>query len=246
MTGPSAFSRQPAPLPVRPATERVEPQTTSAALEQPRRIEQRANERIRLLLRAGKLRTPAGEFLCILRDVSDRGVKVRMFHPVPADHGLELELGSGEHFRIGLVWQRGDYAGFRFIDGPIAVQRLIEDASQLPRRHLRLRLGRPVTVLLECAGLMLPAQLSDLSQHGAAVVLERRLAIGQPVRIEAPLLPGLHARICWRRGRLHGVVFQAGFRLEALAELAAQLQLGPALPEAALTDAKSTPALTTD
>ena len=81
-------------------------------------------------------------------------------------------------------------------------------------------------LLLRSEGLTLPAQLSDISQHGAAVELDQRLAIGQQLRLDAVKLPALHARVLWRRGMLHGLVFQEGFRLDALAELARQIQLG--------------------
>ena len=209
------------------------------------RPDQREAQRFTLLLRAGKLRTAAGEFLCVLRDVSDRGVKVRLFNQIPTDELCELELSGGETFRVVRVWQKHDHAGFRFADGPIAVDRLIEEAGSLPKRSIRLRLYRPLPILLAVDGLTVPAQLRDISQHGAALALDRRLAIGCQVRIEGLHLPVLHARVRWRRAGLHGLVFQEGFRLDALAQLAVRIQ--PALEDAAgqSNRAKSRPALTT-
>jgi hypothetical protein len=55
--------------------------------------------------------------------------------------------------------------------------------------------------------------------------VEPGFALGQLVRIEAEGLPVLHARVRWRRGRNHGLVFHQGFSLGQLAELAARLQL---------------------
>ena len=187
--------------------------------------EQRQAQRFTLLLRVGKLRTPDGEFLCVLRDVSDRGIKVRLFHPIPKDQVGELELGGGECFRVTRIWLKCNHAGFRFADGPIAVDRLIADADPFPKRHIRLRLHRPVSILLLFDGLTLPALLTDISQHGAALALDQRLAIGCQVRIEALHMPALYARVRWRRGGLHGLVFQEGLRLDALAELAVRIQL---------------------
>ena len=208
--------------------------------------EQRGTERFRLLLRVGKLRTPNGEFLCVLRDVSDHGMKVQVFHKVPKDELCELELGGGDSFRLIRIWQKNDQAGFRFVDGPIAVDRLIAEVGPFPKRHIRLRLHHPVPLLLIADGLTLPAQLCDISQHGAALTLDQRLAIGRQVRIEALDFPALHARVRWRRNGLHGLVFQQGFRLDALAELAARLQLGQdTFCETAQTRKKSA-ALTTD
>ena len=209
--------------------------------------DQRSGQRFTLLLRVAKLVTGQGEFLCVLRDVSDRGIKAKLFHDLTVTELCLLDLGGGERHRLDLVWQRDGHAGFRFADGPIAIGQLIEEAGPFPKRHMRLALIRPVPVLLNTEGLSLPAQLVDISQHGAAVELDQRLALGRQLRIAAPPLPALHARVRWRRGGQHGLVFQEGFRLDALAQLAGQLQL-PGDP-AALDDQqvpKISPALTTD
>ena len=169
--------------------------------------DQRAAQRFTLLLRVGKLVTDHGEFLCVLRDVSDRGLKARLFHELTVGETCVLELAGGERHRLERIWQRESYAGFRFADGPVAVSQLIEEAGPFPKRHVRLQLIRPIPVLLNAEGLSLPAQLTDISQHGAAVKLDQRLALGRQLRIEALLLPALHARVRWRRGGLHGVVF---------------------------------------
>ena len=187
--------------------------------------DQRGAERFRLLLRVAKLRTTTGEFLCVLRDISDLGLKVRIFHDIPRDALCELELGGGEIFQVQRVWQHGGHAGFKFADTPVEADRLIDEAGPFPKRHIRLRFKRPVPVMLMTDGLAMPADLCDISQHGAALSFERRLAIGQQVRIDTPHLPELTARVRWRRGRLHGIVFQEGFRLDALAEVAARMQL---------------------
>ena len=207
---------------VAPPADAAEGSTAAIA---PTAANQRGTERFRLLLRVAKLRTANGEFLCVLRDISDQGLKVRIFHEIPMDELCELELGGGAVFRVRRVWQHSGHAGFRFTDSPILIDRLIEDAGPFPKRHIRLRLNRPVPILLFADGLTNPAQLYDISQHGAALMLERRLAIGQLVRIEAAHLPLLDARVRWRRGKLHGLVFQEGFRLDALAELAGRIQL---------------------
>lgn len=208
--------------------------------------EQRAAKRIRLLLRVGKLRTSLGEFLCVLRDVSEKGLKIQVFHKVPEDEDCELELGGGEVYRLHRIWQRSDHAGFKFADGPIAVEQLIAEAGPFPKRHIRLRLRHPVPLMLVLDGVTLPAQLCDISQHGAAIALDQRLAIGCQVRIEALHLPALHARVRWRRGGLHGLVFQQGFRFDALAELAARMQLPPPARPALAKTGELSPALTSD
>lgn len=188
----------------------------------------RAAERFTLLLRAAKLVSPLGEFLCILRDVSATGAKARLFHVLPATERLTLELGSGERYRVEAVWQRDDHAGLRFLDGPADIQALVDESSAFPKRQIRLRLDLPVQLALR-GGLHRVGQLGDLSQQGALVRIEPGLALGQPVELTAPGFPLRHARVRWRRRGAHGLVFQEAFRLDELARLAARLQLGEQL-----------------
>lgn len=187
--------------------------------------EQRSGQRYTVLLRAGKLVTTAGEFLCLVRDVSDRGLKVRLFHPLEIGEQCQVELSGGERLALECVWQHGSQAGFKFAEGPLDVHGLINETGPFPKRHLRLKLGRPVPLLLAADGLSEAGLLCDISQHGGAISLERRLPLHAQVRIDAPDLPQLHARVRWRRSGMHGLVFQQGFRLDELAKLAWQLQM---------------------
>lgn len=188
-----------------------------------KRREQRAAARFTLILRAGKLSCEAGQFLCVLRDASASGVKAQLFHPLPDCPAYELELASGERYRLERVWQRGAQAGFRFAEGPIDIHALLTETGPYPKRTIRLQMALPV--LLESDAVTYPARLCDLSQHGALVQLDTRIPLGQPVRLECPGLPVLHGRVRWRREQAHGLVFQESFRLDDLARRVAALQL---------------------
>lgn len=197
--------------------------------------DKRSAERFTLVLRVGKLVCAAGEFLCVLRDVSTDGFKARLFHPLPAAPEYHLELGGGECFRIEPAWEAEHEVGFRFLDGPVDVHGLLAETGPFPKRHIRLRLKNPLPVRIQGDGLERVALLSDISQHGVLAEIEPRLALGQRVLVDVPGVPPLHARVRWRRGKACGLVFQEGFRVDALALLAARLQLGTGkAPPAAL------------
>lgn len=186
---------------------------------------QRAANRVALLLRAGKLVSEQGEFLCILRDASTGGLKARLFHDLPPAQRFAVELANGQQVPIELVWQRDGHAGFRFIEGPIDVRGLIDESLDFPKRDIRLRVNAPVTVRIgedQHTGLM-----HDLSQNGAQIEIEPSLAIGQQVSLSVEGLPALVARVRWRRGLAHGMIFQRGFRLDELAALIGQLRQEP-------------------
>lgn len=197
--------------------------------------DQRSDNRVSLLLRAGKLIAEQGEFLCIVRDVSAGGIKVRLLHDLPRVNRLELELANGESYPLELVWQNEGHAGFRFLDRPIDLVTVVDEPSRFPKRGIRLRLEMPVEIRLgeelHCA------KLCDLSQHGAQIEIEPGLAIGQRVSLRAEGFAELESRVRWRRRGAHGLVFQRSFRLDELALLTAQLRASPATPTSSVANA---------
>jgi hypothetical protein len=184
--------------------------------------ELRAAPRISLMLRAAKLICPTGEFLCILRDVSATGLKAKLFHPMALHEPVELELSNGVRYPLEPVWERDGHVGFRFGADGINLAVLVDEADRFPKRQLRLKLDLPVT--LTAQGKAMPARLRDLSQQGALIELGEHLALRQLVCIDTTDFPARHARVRWRRGAAHGLVFHEGFRLDELARLMERLQ----------------------
>jgi PilZ domain len=189
--------------------------------------DRRSGQRYTLILRAGKLICAAGEFLCVLRDVSDKGLKARLFHPLPPSPSYEIELYEGARLGVEPVWSRGFNAGFRFAEGPVDVHGLLAEAGPFPKRHIRLVLAADLFVQLAGEDGVRFGRVLDVSQHGAQLEVEGGLKIGQQLGLDAEHFPPLQVRVRWRRGSSYGVVFQQGFRLDELAELVARLQLGP-------------------
>ena len=181
----------------------------------------RAAPRFTLLIRSAKLLCDRGEYLCIIRDVSATGVRLRTFHPLPAVKTFTLELSSGERFDLERVWEGGDHAGFRFA-GSIDVKDFIIEASPYPKRALRLRIEFPAQ--LEVDGQSAEAMVRDLSREGARIETALPLAIRQKVRISAKGFPALEGNVAWRSAGAYGLVFQQVFTFDELARLAARLQ----------------------
>lgn len=183
--------------------------------------EERVAPRFTLLIRAAKLVAPQGEFIVVIRDVSSTGVSLRGFHPLPTAGPLRLELQTGESHAIEQVWQRGNEAGFRFVE-PVEVHDLVAEAGRFPKRQLRLNLAFPVTIAT--GGQMVRGELTNLSQQGARIDCTALFAIAQPLRIQSSNLPDIVARVRWRRVDTYGVVFDTTFNLKELALFAAAMQ----------------------
>ena len=183
--------------------------------------ELRSAPRFTLLIRSAKLVCDAGEYLCVIRDVSASGLRLRIFHALPASETYQIELASGERFEVERVWEAADHAGFRFADW-IDVKDFIAEASPYPKRALRLRLEFPAQIDVD--GDAAHAKVLDLSREGARIETKLPLAIRQKVKLSARGLPPIIGNVCWRSSDAYGLVFQQLFTFEELARLAAQLQ----------------------
>lgn len=187
--------------------------------------DQRAAPRTTLLIRPAKLIAGDGEFLCVIRDVSATGVSVRLFHAPPEAAEAVLETEAGQQVPMTQVWSRNREAGFRF-DAPIDLAAFINESGRYRKRRLRLAIELPV--MLESQGQRHAATIRNLSQQGARVETDARLATAQMVRLRSEYLPEIRAQVRWRRDSSHGLVFEDTFTLADFATTAALLQ-SPAL-----------------
>lgn len=190
--------------------------------------EQRQAPRFTSLIRAAKLVCAKGEFVCVVRDVSSTGVRLRCFHTLPRDPDMALELQNGETFAIEPVREEGAEGSFRF-PAEVPVARLVQEQWAFPRRPLRLAMAIPLT-LRTLAGPN-PAVTQNISQQGCRVECAAPLALAQGVLVESPYLPGIRAKVRWRRDGACGLVFDDTFSLRDFALHAARLQC-PALAAA--------------
>lgn len=187
--------------------------------------ESRQGKRYTLLIRAAKLVTSQGEFVCVIRDVSETGVSIRLFHAMPKGAPVELHMPAGNSYELRNVWMKDREAGFEFVD-TIDVARFINEAGAFPKRGLRLGLCFPArisTLTQSCDGIV-----ENLSQQGARFSCDELYAIDQTLRIECTDpevgFREVRAKVRWRRDREYGVVFDDTMSLNDFARLAARLQ----------------------
>jgi hypothetical protein len=181
----------------------------------------RGAARSSLMFRTAKILCESGEYVCVVRDVSATGARLRMFHAAPPDEHLFLELANGDRYAMERVWARDDHAGFRF-SCVIDLERFIAEPSNYPRRPIRLNLQRPADIVVD--GVAVPAMLLDLSQQGARVEAGRKLALEQKLWLAVEGLPERFGCVRWRSGYAHGLVLQQGLALDELARCALALQ----------------------
>ena len=183
--------------------------------------DQRNAPRYTSLIRAAKLVCGQGEFVCVIRDVSSTGVSLRSFHPLPTDHGIALELQNGESYEMKQVRIDGFEASYRF-DRPIAVERLIHENWNFPKRQLRLNIVIPLEVSTLSG--RAEAVTLNISQQGARIECDHVFAIDQRVTISCEHLPDIRCKVRWRKDANYGLVFEDTFTLRDFAMLAVKVQ----------------------
>ena len=185
-------------------------------------IERRGAARVTVLIRPGKLIADGREYLCVVRDVSESGLRVRLFHRLPEHQQLEIEFDTGERHALQLVWQAGDTAGCAFLSDVDCQLLLARQDMDFPIRQPRVSVE--VQGTLVTGGMRTPITMRNISLRGAMIDCEGWLMIDELVRIECPALPTLHAKIRWRRPPRYGLVFEQTFRIDELARACAELQ----------------------
>lgn len=201
----------------------------------PTGAELRAAPRYTLLIRTAKIIADGREFLCIIRDVSATGLKIRLFSDLPHARELAVEMVTGDRYPVDLVWQADDHAGLRFHQD-MDVQRLLDESmGPFPKRQVRLQIA--VSGVLHSGGEAVPVIFRNLSQQGARVECDKWLLMNELVRIETGITPPLYAKVRWRSQPSYGLIFERTFRLEELARISAPLQFAEALQDHARAEA---------
>jgi hypothetical protein len=202
-------------------TLRQDPMVAPALAVTEEEAEQRRAPRFTLLIRSAKLTSPYGEFLCVVRDVSETGVSVRLFHPLPAEVPLTLELPNGDRHALERVWEDEGRAGFRFAR-ETDIERLLESPSAFTKRPVRVNLEVPCDVMADMR--WVAGRILNLSQHGALISTLERLALVQRVKLRAEGMPEVAAKVRWRQDDRYGLSFEDTFQFAELAALAFDLR----------------------
>lgn len=199
----------------------------------PSGAELRVAPRYALLIRTAKIIADGREFLCIIRDASTTGLKVRLFTALPHAHDMTVELTTGDRFPVALVWQADEHAGLRFLE-EIEIERLLDETrGAFPKRQVRLQIL--VSGVLHSGGEAVPVTFRNLSQQGACLECDKWLLMNELVRIETGVTAPIYAKVRWRSHPRYGVIFEQTFKLDELARISAPLQFAQALDSHGVT-----------
>jgi hypothetical protein len=173
-----------------------------------------------LLIRPAKIVCGVRELPCVIRDVSEIGISIRSFVPLPDADEFHIEMLTGERFAVEPIWAEHLAAGFRFAE-PVDLDLIITGKGRHPSRPVRLTLQVPA--LLKTDGISYPVVVGNMSQHGAQIECKTQLAIHQKVQIKSDCVPKIDAVVRWRRGNFYGLVFEQTFQLKELSDVVVRI-----------------------
>lgn len=180
----------------------------------------RAAPRITLLIRSAKVSIDGREYLCLIKDVSESGVALRLFHRLPFGAAI-LEIGNGLRYPLFPRRVDGSLMAYSF-EGKIDLTQIVEEPNLYPRRSTRISIDLPVTLVTasgEAAG-----RITNMSQHGLGVDCDRSLRRNECVRIKARGLHDVPATVRWQHNHSAGMMFRTPYGLADFARLIYDIQ----------------------
>mgnify|MGYP003109404674 CR=1 FL=1 len=183
--------------------------------------EMRAAPRVGLLIRPAKLITPDHQFFCVIRDLSETGLSVCVFHTLPKCDHYTIEFQNGDRVEAEVMWESGDRMGLRFSERA-DLERLILSPSRFAKRAIRIELDCPAIVAMP--GRDVAVRICDISGQGAKIACEEHLMLDASVVLRATHLPSTRAKIRWRRDGAYGLVFEDTMQMSELAQTVAAMQ----------------------
>lgn len=174
------------------------------------------------IIRTAKLVYGDTEMPCVLRDISNSALRVRIYEEIPSGvREIELQFGDGDRHPVELVWQREGHAGLRFPQFT-DLRALVGEKGPFRKRAIRIGVDLPssVTVL----GTRHDVKIEDISHQGARISCGQPLSIDQQLRIAVPSLGEVYAVVRWRDQPHYGLAFLETFRFEEIAHMAGNLQ----------------------
>ena len=174
-----------------------------------------------LMLRRAKLVCESGEYVCLIRDVSELGVGLGFMHSVPPEPRVLLQLANDLTYPVERIWTGKRQAGYRF-GGEITVNSFLREQS--PHQTRPLRLSIPGTVRIDEGRKHTDARLIDISCEGAKIASPAEYEQNRLLSFHLEGLPVQLAQVRWSEGGRHGLRFQHPLETEELALCALHLQ----------------------
>lgn len=170
-----------------------------------------------LVLRAGLLEQGGKTSFCLVKDISQSGMRAKLYCAGFDLGPVVVRIADGDPVEGEIVWISNEHAGIAFGDavGGDAIRRL----SPLPRAAARRSVPRVNTAaraIVRSGGRAIAAELCDISSFGARLRTRRELKTDHPAIIDIPDLPSIRAYVRWSDGCESGMVFATPIPMQVI------------------------------
>lgn len=196
----------------------------SLADQAPLSDDRRHGQRHMTVLQAGKIVTADRQELCLIRNISARGMMAEVFSDFEAGDKIGIEFKAGTETRGTVRWIEDGRAGIEF-EWPIDVHHVLAPhGASLTPRSPRLNIDGMATVTIEDTSFSMP--VVDISQGGMKIEHLGRLEKGDEITVSIEGLPLRCGIVHWVDRQTAGIGFTRVMPLDRIAYWAAQQKPG--------------------
>lgn len=163
------------------------------------------DERHLTLFRVGSITIGDRRELCLIKNISAGGMKVRVYCTIEEGTRLSVELKSGEPVPGTARWVSGDNVGIAF-DHPVDVIELLTLSMAGPRPRMP-RVEVDCFASARQGAEMYRVQARDISQGGVKIAVAASLTIGGDIVISLRGVEPIAGVVCWHDGECYGITF---------------------------------------
>ena len=199
----------------------------------PPQLDRRHEDRYVAVLRVAKLRTPHGEELCRVRNISSSGLMAHIYSDLNVGDAVTAEFKSGHPISGSIIWRRAGMAGMAFDEVVDATSILSgDDFAPTARQPRAPRLGVKLRARIRIGAFYRAATLCDISQGGAKIEPAEVAETGQKIVLMVAGLPAVGGTIRWHDQNQAGpnqagIEFDIALPFDTLARWAATVQHRP-------------------
>jgi hypothetical protein len=188
--------------------------TSGSRTENLGRHERRIEQRHQSVMKAAAVHSFGGQSLCIIRDMSENGLKLRTFRPFAPGTTVLVELQPNDAMSGVVVWATDGEMGVKLYT-PLDVAFTLKPPGGRRLRFPRFEVDCPVVARFGAR--TVPGRLRNISTGGVALAVAPGRKLSGTVTLNIPDLPPHNGTVQWNDEDRIGLSFNRRLDVEALA-----------------------------
>ncbi len=158
-------------------------------------------------LRVGTMTLRGQRELCLIRNVSEGGLRAHIYSPVEIGEKVLVELKTDQQTSGTISWIEGGIIGVQF-DEPVDVEELLASHLQDCERQARMpRVDVDKLGELRIGSRLYPINTCDMSQGGVRIEIDHPLEVGERVVLTLEKFRPIEGTVRWYEKGTGGIAF---------------------------------------